>query len=57
MKMNPEDLKYAKRPKMNPELMNPEYLKTISQMSEKKTREKNTERPQIDPQRPEKVHL
>ena len=33
--MNPEDLKYAKHPKMNPELMNPKYLKTISQMSEK----------------------
>ena len=56
MKMNPEDLKNPKRPKMDPELMNPEYLKTISQMSEK-TREKNTERPQIDPQCPEKVDL
>ena len=25
--MNPEDLKYPKRPKMDPELMNPDYLK------------------------------
>ena len=53
--MNPEDLKYPKRPKMDPELMNPDYLKINPKCL--KNQRKNTERPQIDPQCPEKVDL